>query len=185
MYIMETLYKNFHDDLIVVVPYERRPNLGTYRLKLHFGNRNNYGFFDPKNSQIGGNELDFHFGIDNGAWYVEIKEIQSSGHGNGTILLKAMLEHILEFERKNNVFVAYVKGWLSSMDSKNHWQVSIPFYLNFSNTLEDTNPWKNQLTAQIYLCDEKQPNKIGHKVNDVTQFMLDGNDGYIVYSRKR
>lgn len=182
---METVYKNFHGDLVVAVPYERRHNVWTYRLKLYSGNRNHYGFFDPKNNQIGGNELDFRFGTDNGTWYVEIKEIQSSGHGNGTILLKSLFEHILEFERENNVFIEYIKGWLSSMDSKNHWKVSIPFYLNFPNTLEDTNPWKNQLTAQIFLRDEKQPNKIGHKVDDVDQFMLDRKDGYIVYSRRR
>lgn len=182
---METIYKNFHGDFVIAVPEERRTHVWTYRLKLHSGNRNHYGSVDPKNNQIGGNELDFQFGTDNDTWYVVIKDIQASGHGNGTILLKAMFEHIWEFERENNVFIEYIKGWLSSMDSKNHWKVSIPFYLNFPNTLEDTNPWKNQLTAQIFLRDEKQPNKIGHKVDDVKQFMLDGKDGYIVYSRKQ
>ena len=180
---METIYRNFLDDLVVAVPQERRPNVWTYHLKLHSGNRNHYGSFDSKNNQIGGNELDFQFGNNDGVWYVEIKDIQASGHGNGTILMKSMFQHILEFEKKNEVLIEHIKGWLSSMDSKSHWKVSIPFYLNFPNTLEETNPWKNQLTAQIYLRDENRPNKIGHKVDNVQQFMIDGKDGYIVYSR--
>ena len=177
----EFTYKNFFGDELTVLEEDLRWNRYRLSLKLKNGNTSNY----ERPLDKGNNYIQYSFQNDCEIHYVTFRIDASDNCGHGTILLDAMFKKIAKYEEKNNIKIHHVMGWLSLEDKKHgNWEKSIPFYLNFPNTLISEHPKYGLIKAELHIKEHGYThNQIGPVVDK--DVFINGNiEGDIVYYLK-
>ena len=171
------VYKNLLNDKIEIIEKNLKNNKWELYLKLKEGNRSNYSMVFP-DGMIGHNALEFSFKQSEEEWFV-VFHINGSGNGNGTILLKAMLRKIDEFEKQNSVKIILIRGLLSKFDKGPRWNKSIPFYMNFPSTF-DVNETNKKVTVAVHRIDKSKPFELGPAIS-VEELNFRNEDAYIIF----
>ncbi|MBR5565349.1 MAG: hypothetical protein IKW08_04190 [Roseburia sp.] len=170
-------YISLDAEEIITIGTEKSENSWNFMLKKKKEN-------EHLDKIILGTYLDFSLYHGNNNYFIEFDIFvrkEERGCGYGTILLKDMLVKIKELEENRSIKIGFAKGWLSTSDKGEYWNNSIPFYLDFPNTITKNEVGYGHVKAEIHLKDEDQSYSIGDVVEDIQDFMNGNQDGCIVY----